>query len=337
MIIYSQYIACDALSLLVLVFCVSTSITNATLVSSFAGEDNNNPLRRADEYVMTSALVDGIKRSNVCGDGYRIEGALLKSYPYSKRQTYLPYEDCYMTFKARQIDNQMRIRILSLDLNDIHNGVNCLDSLRFYKSVYLTKQEKLNTVECGQLTEKEAFDVISPTGIVTAHFMTDGGNVSGLGFKVVLTSFRTPDKTHPCDSNNEEFLCQSGECISSLLICDGVPHCSDGSDELPDRSCTSKFLNSGNLDANNRASTSKRQHWRGILIAAFLLIILAVFILFMAYLICRRCAPPSVPLTNHSRKTYATMLNSSKTATTTHVVVPNDRIRKSLDDDYNLL
>ena len=51
--------------------------------------------------VMTSAAVDGLKRSNVCGDGYRIEGALLKSYPYSKRESYLPYEDCSMTFKVR--------------------------------------------------------------------------------------------------------------------------------------------------------------------------------------------------------------------------------------------
>jgi len=49
---------------------------------------------------MTSATLDGIKRSNVCGEGYRIEGALLKSYPYSKRETYLPYEDCYMTFQV---------------------------------------------------------------------------------------------------------------------------------------------------------------------------------------------------------------------------------------------
>ncbi len=49
---------------------------------------------------MTSTTIDGIIRSNVCGDGYRIEGALLKSYPYSKRGTYLPYEDCYMTFQV---------------------------------------------------------------------------------------------------------------------------------------------------------------------------------------------------------------------------------------------
>lgn len=49
---------------------------------------------------MTSSAIDGIKRSNVCGDGYRIDGAVLKSYPYSKSQSYFPYEDCYMTFKV---------------------------------------------------------------------------------------------------------------------------------------------------------------------------------------------------------------------------------------------
>lgn len=49
---------------------------------------------------MTSAAIDGIKRSNICGEGYRIEGAVLKSYPFSKRQVYLPYENCYMTFQV---------------------------------------------------------------------------------------------------------------------------------------------------------------------------------------------------------------------------------------------
>ena len=49
---------------------------------------------------MTSVFIDGIKRSNVCGDGYRIEGAILKSYPYSTTETYAPYEDCSMTFQV---------------------------------------------------------------------------------------------------------------------------------------------------------------------------------------------------------------------------------------------
>ena len=49
---------------------------------------------------MTSAPIHGISLSNVCGDGYRIEGALLKSYTDFERGSYLPYEDCYMSFKV---------------------------------------------------------------------------------------------------------------------------------------------------------------------------------------------------------------------------------------------
>lgn len=50
---------------------------------------------------MTSAAIHGIKRSNVCGDGYRIDGAVVRSYPYSIGETYLPYENCFMTFQVR--------------------------------------------------------------------------------------------------------------------------------------------------------------------------------------------------------------------------------------------
>ncbi|CAF4804108.1 unnamed protein product, partial [Rotaria magnacalcarata] len=32
--------------------------------------------------------------------------------------------------------------------------------------------------------------MVSPTGVVTVHFSTDGGNVNGLGFKIILTAFR---------------------------------------------------------------------------------------------------------------------------------------------------
>lgn len=49
------------------------------------------------------------------------------------------------------MDHQIRIRILTLDLNDIHAGVNCFDSLRFYQSAYIRRQDKLvgrMKVEC---------------------------------------------------------------------------------------------------------------------------------------------------------------------------------------------
>ncbi|CAF0745051.1 unnamed protein product [Adineta ricciae] len=344
MLICLRTSTCDVLHLLLLVSLVSICITKAasTVPSSNNENNNNNLIRRPDEYVMTSVPITGLKRSNVCGDGYRIEGALLMSHSYSKSASYSPYEDCYMTFKARRANNQIRIRILSLDLNDIHGGVNCLDALRFYKSAYINREDRLNTVECGQLTGREKINVVSPTGIVTAHFSTDGGNVSGLGFKVVLTAFRSANKTDPCDELNDEFLCNNQECISNLLLCDGVPHCLDGSDESPYRLCTPNTAESSNTESNSRSATSKRPHWRGILIAAFLLIILSVFILFVVYFLCSRCVRSPAPLMKSERKNYATILNSPKngpkTATTTQIVIENNKsTSKRLDEDYSLL
>ncbi len=68
--------------------------------------------------------------------------------------------------------------------------------------------------------------------------------------------------------------------------------------------------NRGNVNSNTRIPTSKRPHWRGILIAGFLSIILIVFILCLIYFIFRRFLNPSVPLINGERKNYATILNS---------------------------
>lgn len=93
--------------------------------------------------VMTSTVIDGIKRSNVCGDGYRIEGAVLRSYPYSPSQTYLPYENCLMTFQSRRTMNSILIRILVLDLNDISSGKKCFDTLHFYNSVRINLRNRL--------------------------------------------------------------------------------------------------------------------------------------------------------------------------------------------------
>ncbi len=91
---------------------------------------------------------------------------------------------------------------------------------------------------------------------------------------------------------------------------------------------------------NNRITSTKRQNWRGVVITAFLLIILIVFILFVAYFIFRRFIQPSVSLMNGERKNYATILNKNRpeiTKTTTKIVIQNDKTGKRLDDDYNLL
>lgn len=64
--------------------------------------------------------------------------------------------------------------------------------------------------------------------------------------------------------------------------------------------------------ANIRLTTSKRQNWRGVLIAAFLLIIFVVFVLFTVYFICRRCFNSEGSLTNGKNTNYATIFQFRK-------------------------
>ena len=139
---------------------------------------------------------------------------------------------------------------------------------------------------------------------------SDGGNVSGAGFKVILTAFRSgkvvqyenehvvkrfslANKSHPCNPDDDEYLCHQGDCISSLLLCDGVSHCLDGSDESPVHSCRRNVLgfieDDRILNEQNQRRIRQHQQWRGILIVAFLLIIFLAFLFFMIYLLCRRC------------------------------------------------
>ena len=109
--------------------------------------------------------------------------------------------------------------------------------------------------------------------------------------------------------------------------------------------------------SNVRLTISKRQNWRGVVIAAFLLIIFVVFVLFTIYFICRRCFNSEGSLTNGKSTNYATILNFRKSFSLVYdrmknffffpaknrskspnqVIIRNEKKGKHLDDDYNLL
>ncbi len=88
----------------------------------------------------------------------------------------------------------------------------------------------------------------------------------------------------------------------------------DGSDEIPNRICNSNIgesLNTKNIETNRSTILTKTQHWRGILMIAFLFLIFIAFILSMAYFLFRRCIQPSIPLINVERKNnYSTIIDS---------------------------
>ncbi|XP_004675362.1 PREDICTED: enteropeptidase [Condylura cristata] len=71
-------------------------------------------------------------------------------------------------------------------------------------------------------------DVFSTTNRMSVIFISDDNGAMG-GFKANFTTGYHLGIPVPCEEHH--FQCMNGECISLVNLCDGVPHCQDGSDE----------------------------------------------------------------------------------------------------------
>uniref|UniRef100_A0A8C0WFD5 Enteropeptidase n=1 Tax=Castor canadensis TaxID=51338 RepID=A0A8C0WFD5_CASCN len=71
-------------------------------------------------------------------------------------------------------------------------------------------------------------DVFSVTNRMSVLFITDT-SVAGGGFKANFTTGYQLGVPEPC--KNDSFQCENGECVPLVNLCDGQPHCEDGSDE----------------------------------------------------------------------------------------------------------
>ncbi|XP_004371409.1 enteropeptidase isoform X1 [Trichechus manatus latirostris] len=71
-------------------------------------------------------------------------------------------------------------------------------------------------------------DVFSATNRMAVLFITDDQVTSG-GFKANFTTGYHLGVPEPCEEDN--FQCETGECIPLVNLCDSHPHCKDGSDE----------------------------------------------------------------------------------------------------------
>ncbi|KAL1491008.1 hypothetical protein ABEB36_011670 [Hypothenemus hampei] len=187
----------------------------------------------------------------------KIDGAVL----FSQNERNL---DCVITFQTHSILQRFMLRFdgLQLDCNDhlfIYDGAHAVGT---YKSRLSCKDTKQNL---GVLFTR--------TNYVTLKYVTDNWGTDANGFKLVITAIKDPK--HTCT----EFRCNHREfCIATDLVCDGINHCADGSDE-----------SSNNLCQNNDTGTilGLEVTWFVVAIVSTFLVLL-VLIVAVSVCVCRR-------------------------------------------------
>ncbi|XP_014249660.1 uncharacterized protein LOC106666759 isoform X2 [Cimex lectularius] len=147
----------------------------------------------------------------------KIDGAVLKS----RNERNL---DCVITFQTESILQRFMLRFdqLSLDCNDhlfIFDGAHAVGS---YKA----------DLSCRN-TKTAVGSLFTRTNFVTLKYVTDGWGTDLNGFNLVITAVK--DYKHDC----KEFRCTMREfCIATDLVCDGINHCGDESDETSFPKCS---------------------------------------------------------------------------------------------------
>ena len=223
---------------------------------------------------------DNYQMSDVCKkyflrDLYRkIDGAVLTSQ--NEREL-----DCAITFQTHSILQRFMLRFdqLQLDCNDhlyIYDGAHAVGSYKADLSCRNTKQ----TVGA----------IYTRTNFVTLKYVTDAWGTNSNGFRLVITAVKDPK--HTC----KDFRCTQNEfCIETDLLCDGVNHCGDGSDEATSTLC-----------ANSEASTilGMQTTWFAI---ALVFLILSMGGLVTAAVLCfckQRVPTPRHPHNAHNAQSH---------------------------------
>ncbi|XP_012275286.1 uncharacterized protein LOC105696969 [Orussus abietinus] len=175
------------------------------------------------------ATNENYQMSNICKnhfllDVYRkIYGAVLTSQ--NERNL-----DCAITFQTHSILQRFMLRFDRLQLD-------CNDHLYIYDGAHAVGSYKAD-LSCRN-TKQSVGAIYTRTNFVTLKYVTDAWGTDSNGFRLVITAIK--DTRHSCN----DFRCTLKEfCINTALICDGVNHCGDGSDEAASTLC-----------ANTEAST----------------------------------------------------------------------------------
>jgi hypothetical protein len=201
----------------------------ASLPESITGEDGK-------QYKMSV-----ICKNHFLRDLYRkIDGAVLTSQ--NERNL-----DCAITFQTHSILQRFMLRFDRLQLD-------CNDHLFIYDGAHAVSSFKAD-LSCRN-THLTVGSIYTRTNFVTLKYVTDGWGTDANGFRLVITAVKDPK--HTC----KDFRCTLKEfCIDDDLVCDGVNHCGDGSDELSSPLCS-----------NTEASTILGMQKTWFAVAAVLLI-----------------------------------------------------------------
>ncbi|XP_033159461.1 uncharacterized protein LOC117140571 [Drosophila mauritiana] len=187
----------------------------------------------------------------------KIDGAVL----WSQNERNL---DCIITFQTHSVLQRFMLRFDMLQLD-------CNDHLLVYDGAHAVATPKID-ISCRN-TKNTVNALLTRTNFVTLKYVTDGWGTDANGFKLVITSVKDPK--HTC----KDFTCATREfCIHPDLLCDGINHCGDNSDESVQ-----------NLCQNETSSTvfGLDMTWF-VLIVVGVLLVLSALIVAVAICVCRR-------------------------------------------------
>ncbi|XP_072936423.1 uncharacterized protein loaf isoform X2 [Epargyreus clarus] len=171
--------------------------------------------------------------------------------------------DCTVTFQTHSILQRFMLHFEMLQLD-------CNDHLLVYDGAHATAPPKAD-LSCRN-TKQQVGALFTRSNFVTLKYVTDNWGTDANGFKLVITAVKDPK--HGC----KEFRCKQREfCVSADLMCDGVDHCADGSDEDTAMLCPEN----GGGGANGA--------WVAVAAGAGALVALAGLIAICCY--CRKRAP----------------------------------------------
>ncbi|XP_011501174.1 PREDICTED: uncharacterized protein LOC105364842 [Ceratosolen solmsi marchali] len=147
---------------------------------------------------------------------WKIDGAVITSQ--NERNL-----DCAVTFQTYSIVQRFMLKFDRLQLD-------CNDHLYIYDGAHSVGNFKAD-LSCRN-TMQSVGAIYTHTNFVTLKYVTDAWGTDTNGFRLVITAVKDP--RHTCN----DFRCNLKDfCIHKDLVCDGISHCEDGSDEATSTAC----------------------------------------------------------------------------------------------------